>query len=95
MALSPRASRDGLAKLHKVFQVVMGWNDSHLHEFRIGAACYGVPDPDFQEDRPVISDKRAVLDQVLKPSISQFSYLYRESEAQGASALHAMVRWSV
>jgi hypothetical protein len=65
-----------LAKLHKVFQVVMGWDDSHLHEFRIGAMRYGVPDPDFQEERPVISDKRAVLDQVLKPSISQFSYLY-------------------
>lgn len=64
-----------LAKLHKVFQVVMGWNDSHLHEFRIGAAQYGVPDPDFQEERPLISDKRAVLGEVLKPSISQFSYL--------------------
>jgi hypothetical protein len=65
-----------LARLHKVFQVVMGWSDSHLHEFRIGTMRYGVPDPDFQEEGAVTSDKRAVLGQVLKPSISLFSYLY-------------------
>jgi hypothetical protein len=64
-----------LTRLHKVFQIVMGWNDSHLHEFRIGAMRYSVPDPDFPE-QGVISDKRAVLQEVLKPSISQFSYLY-------------------
>jgi hypothetical protein len=65
-----------LAKLHEVFQVVLGWNDSHLHEFRVGAMCYGIPDPDFPEDRAVISEESAVLHEVLKPSISRFSYLY-------------------
>jgi hypothetical protein len=65
-----------LAKLHKVFQVVMGWEDSHLHEFRIGAMRYGIPDPDFQEEQPVIAEKRAVLQEILKPSITRFLYLY-------------------
>ena len=65
-----------LAKLHKVFQVVMGWSDSHLHEFRIGAMRYGMPDPDFQEEGAVISEKRVVLREILKPSITRFLYLY-------------------
>jgi hypothetical protein len=65
-----------LAKLHKVFQVVMGWDDSHLHEFRIGAMRYGIPDPDFQDEQPVVAEKRTVLQEVLKPSISRLSYLY-------------------
>ncbi len=65
-----------LAKLHKVFQVVMGWEDSHLHEFRIGAMRYGIPDPDFQEEQSVIAEKRAVLQEILKPSITRFLYLY-------------------
>ena len=53
-----------LAKLHKVFQVVMGWDDSHLHEFRIGAMRYGIPDPDFQDEQPVVAEKRTVLGSV-------------------------------
>ena len=65
-----------LVKLHKVLQAVMGWSDSHLHEFRIGAMRYGTPDPDFQDEDTVISEKLAVLSEVLKPSISLFSYLY-------------------
>lgn len=64
-----------LAKLHRIFQIVLGWSDSHLHEFRIGTMRYGMPDPDFPE-QGVIADKRAVLREVLKPSISRFSYLY-------------------
>ncbi|WP_420232884.1 plasmid pRiA4b ORF-3 family protein [Pseudomonas sp. ABY48] len=35
-----------LGKLHHVIQVVMGWSDSHLHEFEIAGENYGMPDPD-------------------------------------------------
>lgn len=35
-----------LAKLHRIIQEVMGWSDSHLHQFLVGATYYGVPDPD-------------------------------------------------
>ena len=29
-----------LDRLHDVIQIVMGWTDSHLHEFRIGKNRY-------------------------------------------------------
>jgi len=31
--------------LHGVLQLAMGWDDSHLHEFRIGSKRFGKPDP--------------------------------------------------
>jgi hypothetical protein len=33
-----------LNKLHDVLQIVMGWTDSHLHQFTIGDGQYGRPD---------------------------------------------------
>jgi hypothetical protein len=35
-----------LAQLHEVIQIAMGWTNSHLHEFIVGAHCYS--DPDFE-----------------------------------------------
>jgi hypothetical protein len=37
-----------LRELHHVLQIAMGWDDCHLHEFRIGGERFGMPDP--QED---------------------------------------------
>jgi len=34
-----------LEQLHGVVQAAMGWDDSHLHEFRIGSQKFGKPDP--------------------------------------------------
>ena len=34
-----------LEQLHNVLQIAMGWDDCHLHEFRIGQQRYGTPDP--------------------------------------------------
>ena len=31
-----------LFKLHKILQVVMGWQDYHLHQFVINGECYSV-----------------------------------------------------
>jgi pRiA4b ORF-3-like protein len=37
-----------LNRLHRVMQIVMGWEDYHLHEFRIGRSIsYGEPAPDW------------------------------------------------
>jgi hypothetical protein len=36
-----------LAGLHQVVQVAMGWTDSHLHEFDVDGARYGLPDPEW------------------------------------------------
>jgi hypothetical protein len=42
--LVPHAIR--LNKLHRVFQLAMGWTDSHLHEFRFGHKAFGRPNAD-------------------------------------------------
>ncbi len=34
-----------LDALHDVLRLAMGWDDSHLHEFRIGPRRFGKPDP--------------------------------------------------
>lgn len=44
-------SEIGLGHLHDVLQVVLGWEDYHLHEFHIGGERYGVDDgEDWGED---------------------------------------------
>jgi hypothetical protein len=43
-----------LARLHKVIQAVMGWQDYHLHEFTVAGRVYGDPDVD-QENRVSIT----------------------------------------
>jgi hypothetical protein len=42
-----------LAKLHQIFQifqVAMGWTDSHLHAFTVGDQRYGMHFDDYPED---------------------------------------------
>jgi hypothetical protein len=39
-----------LAKLHDVIQLAMGWDDSHMHLFEIGATRYGHGDNEWDED---------------------------------------------
>jgi hypothetical protein len=33
-----------LGKLHRILQVVMGWTDTHLHQFTIRGKQYWMPD---------------------------------------------------
>src|ERR1700692_4635100 len=35
-----------LEQLHDVLQLAMGWEDCHMHDFRIGQKRFGIPDPD-------------------------------------------------
>jgi Plasmid pRiA4b ORF-3-like protein len=46
--LVPAAVR--VAKLHIIFQLAMGWTDSHLHSFTIGGERYGMHFDDYPED---------------------------------------------
>lgn len=63
-----------LFKLHKVLQVVMGWTDSHLHQFIIGKTYYGEPDPVFGTD--TVNDKKVKLAQLPLGEKSKFFYEY-------------------
>ncbi len=69
------ASTDSLADLHLVVQIVMGWTDSHLHEFvKDGEQRYGVPDEDFPSDIHDESEFR--IEQVLKQEKDKLIYTY-------------------
>jgi hypothetical protein len=66
-----------LAQLHAVLQIVMNWEDCHLHEFTIGRRFYGLPDPDdFMSDRKVMHEGEVRLCDVIGRVGTQFSYLY-------------------
>lgn len=59
-----------LPELHDLLQVGLGWTDSHLHEWVVDAARYGVPDLDEPEDE---LDEAGVA---LRSLPSRFEYLY-------------------
>ena len=51
-----------LARLHVALQAAMGWQDYHLHAFRIDDIDYGLPDPDYEPmGVPLKDDRRATL----------------------------------
>jgi hypothetical protein len=65
-----------LAELHGIVQVVMGWENSHLHEWRVGRERYGVPDPGgFGFDDDLIDERTVRLLDVAPPG-SQLEYAY-------------------
>ena len=66
-----------LAQLHHSLQIVMGWEDCHLHQFEIGRRIYSVPDPeDDLYERTVIAENRVRLREVVPRVGTQFEYLY-------------------
>jgi len=66
-----------LAKLHRALQIVMGWEDYHLHEFCIGRRIYSVPDPDDDlYERKVIDERRVRLKEAVPRVGTHFEYVY-------------------
>ena len=65
-----------LAQLHTILQIVMNWEDYHLHEFTIGRRVYSVPDPDDDMyERKVIDERQVRLCEVVPRVSTQFLYL--------------------
>lgn len=67
-------SSESLADLHIALQIVMGWTDSHLHEFSKEKGRYGVPDEDFPSD--IHNESKFRIDQVLKQEKDELLYTY-------------------
>ena len=66
-----------LDKLHRVLQVVMGWDDYHLHQFIVGGEYYGEPHPDYEMWGPEMRDEtRVSLRQIAPQEKSRFVYEY-------------------
>jgi hypothetical protein len=63
-----------LAGLHAVVQVAMGWTDSHLHEFDVDGARYGLPDPDWDAGE-VVDEARVTLFRLLGQG-DRMDYVY-------------------
>jgi hypothetical protein len=68
------ASKVSLEDVHDILQIVMGWTDSHMHEFSMGSDRYGVPDVDFPSD--IQDEAKYRLDQVLKKEKDKLNYTY-------------------
>ena len=66
-----------LAQLHRVLQIVMSWEDYHLHDFVIGRRSYSVPNPDDDlYERKVTDERRIRLRDVIAQVGTQCEYLY-------------------
>jgi len=67
-----------LAELHNVIQTAMGWENEHLHEFRIGGLRFGVADPkDALMGGPrCINEENAQIGNVLNKRGPKPRYIY-------------------
>ena len=73
-----------LRQLHDILQIVMGWTDSHLHQFEQDGTLYGESDREFGLMRE--SERTPRVDNVLSAPKDQLKYDYdfwRQLDAQG------------
>ena len=65
-----------LPQLHLALQIVMGWENYHLHEFSIAGKAFGEPDPeDGHFGRDVLDERRTRVGKLLAAG-SAFEYIY-------------------
>ena len=66
-----------LHRLHLILQDVMGWTNSHLYRFKLGAKEYAVPDPDDDFNELDFKDsRRAKLGRLVTNKGTAFLYEY-------------------
>ncbi len=65
-----------LAKLHRILQRVMGWTDTHLHQFVIRDERYGVPDEEDIGPRKTRDERKYKLSELVPTEGSRFAYNY-------------------
>jgi hypothetical protein len=68
-----------LASLHGILQTAMGWQNSHLYDFKVGKQTYGRPDPEeryFSLGPPTTNDRKVRLEEVLPAVRSKLVYTY-------------------
>jgi hypothetical protein len=65
-----------LSSLHDVLQAVMGWTNSHLHQFEKDGKYWVVPDDDgFDDDIEVINESRVPVEEVLNAESDSMVYV--------------------
>ena len=63
-----------LFRLHRMLQVVMGWENYHLHQFIVGTTRYGEPDPEYGLEMK--DDRRVRLQKITREKGFSFIYEY-------------------
>jgi len=63
----------GLAQLHHVLQVAMGWQDRHLHNFRFGSQTFGTQIDDYPSDE--LDEAQMTLQRAIGDG-RRFRYVY-------------------
>ncbi len=69
---------DTFEELHTTLQLVMGWDDYHLHEFRVGDLRIGIHD---EEDEVEVTDESRVSLGELVGTGGRFEYEYDFGDA--------------
>lgn len=67
-----------LVQLHNVLQIAMGWEDGHMHEFRVGQRRFGQPEPadPFMRMPRTESERSARLSALLERTGAKMIYTY-------------------
>jgi len=63
-----------LSTVHAILQIALGWEDRHLHEWRVGDVTYGLPDEDSWGEE--LADESAALLADVAPPDSVLHYDY-------------------
>ncbi len=63
-----------LKRLHDCLQAVMGWTDSHLHQFEANGVLYGPPDRELGIER--VSESKTTVGDVLRRPKDELRYEY-------------------
>jgi hypothetical protein len=65
------------SRLHDLLQAAMGWDDAHLHEFRVGRAVrIGIRDPEWDAPGEVRDERRVALSSLAPQEKFKFTYVY-------------------
>ena len=70
------SSRTTLKQFHRMLQIAMGWENSHLHEYIVDGQRYGTPDYLYDEPGEVVAETGIRLERVLPELSATMLYLY-------------------
>ena len=66
-----------LERLNEILQIVLGWQNSHLHEFRAGELTIGMKDVEELDEREDLQDESDwTLGELLDTGVTEFEYNY-------------------
>jgi len=65
-----------LLKLHDILQIVVGWENAHLHMFKVPSLIYNEPMEDVYGDMDAAAEARCKLSQMNLREGQRFTYIY-------------------